>query len=56
MHDLPAHRGQVRGRVDCDRGKRPGNFADMCDYLKLVHRLNVIHQEGGCPIEPTLTK
>jgi trimethylamine--corrinoid protein Co-methyltransferase len=38
---------------DCDRGKRPGNFADMCDYLKLVHRLNVVHQEGGCPIEPT---
>lgn len=38
---------------DCDRGKRPGNFADMCDYLKLVHQLNVIHQEGGCPIEPT---
>jgi trimethylamine--corrinoid protein Co-methyltransferase len=38
---------------DCDRGKRPGNFADMCDYLKLVQRLNVIHQEGGCPIEPT---
>ncbi len=38
---------------DCDRGKRPGNFADMCDYLKLVQQLNVIHQEGGCPIEPT---
>jgi trimethylamine---corrinoid protein Co-methyltransferase len=38
---------------DCDRGKRPGNFADMCDYLKLVHQLNVVHQEGGCPIEPT---
>ncbi len=38
---------------DTDRGKRPGNFADMCDYLKLVQQLNVIHQEGGCPIEPT---
>jgi trimethylamine--corrinoid protein Co-methyltransferase len=38
---------------DCDRGKRPGTFADMCDYLKLVQQLNVIHQEGGCPIEPT---
>ena len=38
---------------DCDRGKRPGNFADMVDYLKLVQQLNVIHQEGGCPIEPT---
>jgi len=38
---------------DCDRGKRPGNFADMVDYLKLVQQLNVVHQEGGCPIEPT---
>ena len=38
---------------DCDRGKRPGNFADMVDYLKLVQQLGVIHQEGGCPIEPT---
>lgn len=38
---------------DSDRGKRPGNFADMCDYIKLVHQLGVIHQEGGCPIEPT---
>jgi trimethylamine--corrinoid protein Co-methyltransferase len=24
---------------DCDRGKRPGNFADMVDYLKLVQQL-----------------
>jgi trimethylamine--corrinoid protein Co-methyltransferase len=38
---------------DCDRGKRPGTYADMVDYIKLVHQLNVIHQEGGCPIEPT---
>jgi trimethylamine--corrinoid protein Co-methyltransferase len=38
---------------DCDRGKRPGTYADMVDYLKLVHALNVVHQEGGCPVEPT---
>ena len=38
---------------DTDRGKRPGNFADMCDYIKLVQQLGVIHQEGGCPVEPT---
>ncbi len=38
---------------DMDRGRRPGNYADMCDYIRLVHSLNVIHQEGGCPIEPT---
>jgi len=38
---------------DIDRGRRPGNYADMCDYIRLVHSLNVIHQEGGCPVEPT---
>ena len=36
-----------------DRGRRAGNYQDMCDYIKLVHRLNVIHQEGGGPLEPT---
>ena len=38
---------------DIDRGRRAGNEADMRDYIRLVHSLNVIHQEGGCPIEPT---
>lgn len=38
---------------DIDRGRRAGNYADMCDYIRLVHSLNIIHQEGGCPVEPT---
>jgi trimethylamine--corrinoid protein Co-methyltransferase len=38
---------------DLDRGRRAGNYQDMCDYIKVVHMLNVIHQEGGCPCEPT---
>jgi trimethylamine--corrinoid protein Co-methyltransferase len=38
---------------DLDRGRRAGTSADMRDYIKLVHQLNVIHQEGGCAIEPT---
>ena len=38
---------------DLDRGRRAGNFADMCDYIRVIHQLNVIHQEGGCPCEPT---
>jgi trimethylamine--corrinoid protein Co-methyltransferase len=38
---------------DLDRGRRAGNYADMRDYIKLVQSLNVIHQEGGGPIEPT---
>ena len=38
---------------DLDRGRRAGNYQDMCDYIKVVQSLNVIHQEGGCPCEPT---
>jgi trimethylamine---corrinoid protein Co-methyltransferase len=38
---------------DIDRGRRAGTYADMRDYIKLVQSLNVIHQEGGGPIEPT---
>lgn len=38
---------------DTDRGRRAGNYADMCDYIRVVQQLNVIHQEGGCPCEPT---
>ncbi len=36
---------------DLDNGRRPGNYAEMCDYLKLVQSLNIIHQEGGGPFE-----
>jgi trimethylamine--corrinoid protein Co-methyltransferase len=38
--------------MDNDRGRRDGSFAEMCDYLRLVQALNVIHQEGGGPFEP----
>jgi trimethylamine---corrinoid protein Co-methyltransferase len=38
---------------DLDRGRRAGNQADMKDYIRLVHMLNVLHQEGGTGIEPT---
>jgi trimethylamine--corrinoid protein Co-methyltransferase len=37
---------------DLDRGRRDGSFADMCDFLKIVQSLNIIHQEGGGPVEP----
>ncbi|MCB2150409.1 MAG: trimethylamine methyltransferase family protein, partial [Rhodobacteraceae bacterium] len=33
-------------------GRRDGTFDEMCDFLKLVQVLNVIHQEGGGPFEP----
>lgn len=38
--------------MDNDRGRRTGSYAEMCDYLKLVQSLNVLHQEGGGPFEP----
>jgi trimethylamine--corrinoid protein Co-methyltransferase len=37
---------------DLDKGRRPGTYAEMCDYLRLVQSLNIIHQEGGGPFEP----
>ena len=38
--------------MDLDHGRRTGSYAEMCDYLRLVHVLNIIHQEGGGPFEP----
>lgn len=35
-----------------DKGRRDGSFAEMCDYMRLIQTLNVIHQEGGGPFEP----
>ena len=36
---------------DLDKGRRPGTYAEMCDYLRLVQSLNILHQEGGGPFE-----
>ena len=38
--------------TDLDRGRRPGNFADFCDLLRLGQSLNVLHFFGGYPVEP----
>ena len=35
-----------------DLGRRDGSYTEMCDYLRLIQSLNVIHQEGGGPFEP----
>ena len=37
---------------DLDKGRRPGTYAEMCDYLRLVQSLNIIHQEAGGCFEP----
>jgi trimethylamine---corrinoid protein Co-methyltransferase len=39
--------------TDIDRGRRPGNYADFVDYVRLIGALDVLHQEGGGPLEPT---
>ena len=36
---------------DLDKGRRPGTHAEVCDFLKLIQSLNIIHQEAGGPFE-----
>jgi trimethylamine--corrinoid protein Co-methyltransferase len=61
----PAHDVAVGGRdvmftavggpayvSDMDRGRRQGTYAEMCDYIRLIQSLNILHQEGGGPFEP----
>jgi trimethylamine--corrinoid protein Co-methyltransferase len=36
---------------DLDNGRRPGTYAEMCDYFRIVQSLNIIHQEGGGAFE-----
>lgn len=36
---------------DLDKGRRPGSYAEQCDYIRLIQSLNIIHQEGGGPFE-----
>ncbi len=38
---------------DLERGRREGNFADFCDFLRLGQSLNSLHFFGGYPVEPT---
>ena len=36
---------------DLDKGRRPGNYAELCDYFRVIQSLNIIHQEGGGAFE-----
>jgi trimethylamine--corrinoid protein Co-methyltransferase len=36
---------------DLDKGRRPGTYEEMCDFLRLVQSLNIVHQEGGGAFE-----
>lgn len=37
--------------MDNEHGRRAGTYAEFCDYLRVVHSLDIIHQEGGGPFE-----
>ncbi|MGC1429020.1 MAG: trimethylamine methyltransferase family protein, partial [Albidovulum sp.] len=37
---------------DLDRGRRSGTFDEMCEFVKLVHAINAVHQAGGGGFEP----
>jgi trimethylamine---corrinoid protein Co-methyltransferase len=39
--------------TDIDRGRRPGNLADFLDFVRVIGALDIVHQEGGGPLEPT---
>ena len=38
--------------ADLDGGRRPGNYEDFCNFLRLAQSLNVVHYFGGYPVEP----
>lgn len=38
---------------DCERGRRPGNFRDYCDFIRLAQYFNVIHLIGNQVCAPT---
>ena len=37
---------------DCDGGRRVGNFADFSNLLRLTQAFNIVHLNGGYPVEP----
>jgi trimethylamine--corrinoid protein Co-methyltransferase len=37
---------------DLEKGRRPGNFPDYCDLLRLCQALDIVHLFAGYPVEP----
>jgi trimethylamine--corrinoid protein Co-methyltransferase len=33
--------------MDSDKGRRNGSYAEMCDFIRLVQSLDILHQDGG---------
>jgi len=38
--------------ADLDRGRRPGNYEDFCNLVRIGQFLNIVHMFGGYPVEP----
>ena len=37
---------------DLDGGRRPGNFEDFQNFIRLMQSLNALHLCGGVPVAP----
>ena len=44
--------GSAPNSADREHGRRPGNFIDFSNFLKLAQSLNAVHTLGGYPVEP----
>ena len=44
--------GSTPNCSDLDHGRRPGNFTDYQNLIRLAQHFNVIHMTGGYPLEP----
>ena len=45
--------GSAPNASDLDGGRRPGNFADYQNLVRLAQSLNIVHMIFGYPVEPT---
>ena len=37
---------------DLDKGRRPGSYAEMCDFMRVVQCLDILHFGAMSPFEP----
>ena len=35
---------------DLERGRRAGTYADLCNYVRLLHQLGIVHMASGAPL------
>ena len=52
-HVIFAQVASTPNASDHDNGRRPGNWRDFENLVKLAQSYNIIHMTGGYPVEPT---